>query len=349
MTGYEAHCVPFSVVLEGSLLYFESDSSDAAFHFSVEDYIANNTSSTEPILMFWRTDKTVMLGNYQIPHAEIDIEYASKEGIKVVRRSSGGGAIFTDLGTILISMIVPETGVQYPLQAAKETLVELVVSALNEIGLPVKPEGRNDIALYGKKVSGIAQYARNGRICSHCSLLHNTDLEMLSRVLKVDEGKIQSKAIRSVRSRVTNLAEHMATPLSTVEFLSLLKRHVFNERDIGEYILPEKAPEGITGIYNEKYGCNEWTYGMSPRFSLKHSKRFTGGNLDVFLDITDGKIISCSIRGDYLGTEPISGLEELLIGSCLQYNNIEGLLQGVELYPYLGSITKEQFLSCLFG
>ena len=330
------------------MVYIEAESKNAAFHFSVEEYIMRCFPFNEPVMMIWQADKCAMLGRNQIAEAEIDISCVRQEGIQIIRRSSGGGTIFTDAGTLLYTMILPDAE-QYSLDTAREKIAAPVVKALNEMGIPAKLEGRNDILVEGKKVSGMAQYARHDRICTHGSLLYDTDLEMLTRVLRVDEGKISSKGLRSVRSRVVNLKEYMDSSCSTYDFWALLKKNLFSGQYIEKYALTEYDLTQIDLIFQEQYGNPSWTFEQSPRFSFHNSKRFYGGKVEVYLDIDKGAVSSCSIRGDFLGVFPIRGLEMLFENKLFQYEVFSGALDGISLQPYLGNITVDEFLSCMFN
>jgi len=331
-----------------ALLYIETESKDAAFHFSVEEYIMQSPLSDEPVIMIWQTHPCVMLGNYQIPDMEINLKYAQDAGIQIVRRSSGGGAIFTDLGTLLYTVILPRMKTQYPQQIAKEMVSSLVIGALNQMGIPAVLEGRNDILVDGKKVSGMAQYVRHGQVCTHGSLLFNADLEMLTQALRVDADKIRSKAVRSVRSRVTNLKGYVRTGCSVREFWELFKRNLFADRQVRIYELTSHELAQINLIYLEQYGNPTWTVSRAPRFSFHNSKRFTGGKVEVFLDIVKGTVVSCAIYGDFLGTAPIRDLEEQIEKIIFQYQSVDSALSEISLAPFLGDITKEQLLSCMF-
>ena len=327
------------------MFYVETDSKDAAFHFSAEEYFMGRFS--EPVMMLWRTNPCVMLGRYQAASAEINMDYAEKAGVQIVRRSSGGGTIFTDLNTILYTMILPYTEEQCTRQIAKEAVAGPVIDALNQMGVPAKLEGRNDILADGKKISGMAQYVQNNRLCTHGSLLYDTDLEMLTRVLNVDKDKIRSKAISSVRSRVTNIKEY-TDHCSTMEFYELLKKKLHESQVIQKYTLSANDLGEIENIYHQKYGNPAWVFGKSPKFSFHNSKRFEEGKVEIYLNVIKGVIESCSIRGDFLGTISIRGLEEHFKGAAFQYRVISNTLDGVTLRPYLGGITKDQLLACMF-
>jgi len=298
--------------------------------------------------MIWQADNTAMLGSYQVAQAEISIPYAKEAGIHVVRRQSGGGTIFTDMGTLLYTLILPQTG-EDTREILRETFAGPMVRALNKLGIPAKLEGRNDLLVDGKKVCGIAQFVRNGRVCTHGSLLFDTDLDMLARVLQVDPEKIQSKAIASVRSRVTNMREHMPRPVSTGEFWALLEEQLAEEwPGMKPCTLTEADRRAIEGIYAEKFGNPAWTEGRTPRFTFRNSCRFPAGKVEVFLDIAKGTITECSICGDFLGTIPIRGLEEALENVAFQPESVAAALADIDATPYLGEITKDQLLSCLF-
>jgi len=331
------------------LQYIKPHGTDAAFHFSVEDYFMNHAPLTEPLFMIWQADKCAMLGSNQVAQAEVDLTYAHETGITLVRRQSGGGTIFTDMGTLLYTLILPETEGKSPQEIVREIFAAPMVRALNKLGIPAEMAGRNDLLVDGRKFSGLAQYARKGRVCSHGSLLVDTDLDMLTRVLQVDPEKILSKAIQSVRSRVTNLSEHMDTPMSALDFWAMLEDKLKEEWDLQPYELSPSDLATIDTIYRQKFGNPDWTFGKAPPFSLHNSIRFPGGKLDLFLDVKNGIIRACTICGDFLGTQPTRELEEKLEGVTLQYEAVEAALKDLDLTPYLGGITKEEALTCMFG
>ena len=330
------------------MIYIETGVRDAAFNFSVEEYVAKHFPRDEPVMMLWQASKCVMLGSNQIAEAEVDIGYSDKEGIQIVRRSSGGGTIFTDFGTLLYTVIRPYTKDCDPLEVAKECVAGPVAEALRSMGVPAKIEGRNDILVEGKKVSGFAQYIMYGRINTHGSLLFDTDLEMLSRVLRPDEGKVRSKAIGSVRSRVTNISDYMDHPCTITEFKELLKQSLFAGLQIMEHTLTDRDLFRIGGIYREKYGNPSRITEQAPKFSYRNSKRFAGGRVDAHFDIAKGVVTSCKIRGDFLSVIPIGSLEKMFEGKLFQRRIFAEVISGISLHLYLGNITGDEFLSCIF-
>ena len=325
-------------------MYFvESDSKDAAFYFSVEEYFMRHINA--PLVMIWQTSPCVMLGRYQVAAAEINMDYAKQENFQIVRRPSGGGTIFTDEGTFLYTMIKLN---QDP-QEAKEAISELVIENLGKLNLSAELKGRNDILTHSRKISGIAQHAQNGYICSHGSILYNANLDTLTQVLRVDDEKIRTKAIRSARCRVGNLRNYIDHSYSTEEFMALFKENYFARFNPKQYELTVQDYKIINQIRDEKYGNDTWTYGNSPKFSFSGSKRFVSGRIEIYLDIVKGNIEACAIYGDFLGVIPIQNLEDHLVGKMFSYQSICNALDDISLDYYLGGITKEQFLSCIFN
>jgi len=350
------------------MLYVKSHNLDAAYHFAVEEYLLHHFELDQPIVMLWQTQPTVMLGQGQIADAEVKLDLAAADTVNIVRRPSGGGAIYTDEGTLLLSLVLPEkhcksgTVVQFPQKAAQAEFVELLTSALVKLDIPAEPQGRNDIVLEDRKISGMAQHVYRGRSCTHGSLLFDANLENLAALLRVDEDKFRSKAVKSIRGRVTNIKEYAQEnelPLarkSTAEFVQLLTETTIETNDAQPLILSADDESAILNIYQEKYGNPDWARRKTPLFSQHTRKRFEAGLLDVYLDVAKGSVVACAIHGDFLGSAPISHLEQALIG--LPYGR-EEFKQALDAFTgkeagdqtlslYLGDISAEEFLSCVF-
>ena len=237
------------------VIYFDSDNKDAAFYFSAEELFTRYIKSETPVLMLWQTENTVMLGNNQVVSSEIDIDFALEAGIKIVRRSSGGGAIFTDMGTVLYTVIEP---LRDEATVHREEVAATVIKALRKMGVPAVREGRNDILVDGKKISGLAQYTLGGHVCTHGSLLFDADLEILTKVLIPNEAKLHPKGITSIRSRVTNIKPHLDDACTVGEFMDLLKNELLFGKDFLFYELSAGDIARIDSIYHEKYANQTW-------------------------------------------------------------------------------------------
>jgi lipoate-protein ligase A len=333
------------------MIYVEPQSTDAAFHFSVEEYLADRAEKDEAILMLWQTDKTVMIGSNQVAPAEIDEAVVRENGVRVVRRRSGGGTIFTDLGTLLYTVILPWDSASDTREILRRQVGGPIVSALTDMGVPAVLEGRNDILAGGRKISGLAQYIKSGRICSHGSLLYDADLDLLAKVLRVDPEKIRSKAIRSVRSRVANLKEFMTENLSFEDFKAALRARLFAANEMRTYALTRRDTEAVCAIRERVYGTPEWTSDKAPPYSFKNSRRYPAGKLEVSFAVRRGLVHDFRIRGDFLGLLPIRELEERIEGGRLNADALSRILDhaGDELPHYLGGLTKQDLMDCIFA
>ncbi|HZJ90869.1 MAG TPA: lipoate--protein ligase [Oscillospiraceae bacterium] len=335
--------------MKSRIIYIKTNSHDAAFHFAVEEYCMRHFSNDVTILMLWQTDPCAMLGAYQIADAEIDLALAEEKNIQIVRRSSGGGTIFTDRGTILFTVITPFKETDDAKQIQRELVAGPVIKALIDMGIPVKLEGRNDILLEGRKISGLAQRLSGDRLCSHGSILYDADLEMLGKLLTPDQGKIESHALHSNRSRVTNIIDCMEPKLTTEDFLLTLKRKLFEVDNIEEYTMSQSELDQIENIRREKYTNPSWIYGKNPRFTYHNEKRFPAGKLEAYVNVEKGIIASCHLYGDFLGVLPLRELEEKLETKPYQFNEVSEILRAIDLTKYTNGISVNQMLECLFG
>ena len=329
--------------------YIQPDSLDAGFHFSVETYLLEQAPLDEPVFMIWQSRPCTMLGRFQVAQAELDLDYAAKEDILIVRRPSGGGTIFVDDGTLLYSLLLPCQDGDACIEQSRAFFSQGVSRALNKLGIPAVIEGRNDILVEGKKIAGIAQHMKNGWICTHGSLLFDANLDMLSTVLKPDDDKIRSKAIASVRSRVTNLRSYLSSDLSTAEFWELLAKTLAEEWNLTPYTLLPAEIARVEEIHREKFGNPEWTFGQTPKFTFQNSTRLPAGKIEVFFDVAQNRIVSAAIHGDFLGVTSIRELEAVFEGLPFDRPALDHALSNIDLAPYLGGITKDQLLACIFA
>ena len=326
------------------MMLFEDPSKKASFHFAAEEYIMRDIKPTEPVYMVWQTGDTVMLGANQIADIEIDREYARFNGIDIVRRSSGGGAIFTDMGTLLYTIIIPYHDYMDPKEVAREYFSQPVTCVLRKLGVDAKAEGRNDIQIDGKKISGIAQYMKYGYLCTHGSLLFNADIEKLSRVLTVDQEKITSKAIRSVSSRVTNISNYSKTNDISALIAGLIEsssteRSIFSERDIVK----------INEIKQNQYESRDWTFGHNPPFTFRNAFRFPDGRVEVCLVIRNGVIEDCRIFGDFLALRSVFEIEDVILGTLYDGDSLSAVISNLKLTDYFGEVSKREFLCLMLG
>jgi lipoate-protein ligase A len=329
------------------MILFENDSTKAAFYFAAEEYIMRDICPDEAVIMLWSTDDTVMLGANQVASAEIDASYVKASGIEIVRRPSGGGAIFTDIGTLQYTVILPYTDGDDSKTVVRDWLAGPVIEAASRYGAEASLEGRNDIVIGGKKISGMAQHARGGYLCSHGSLLFNTNMEKLVNALTVDREKITTKAIASVSARVTNISEHI-TEKDMGRFREAMIESFVRKDAVLRKEFDTEGLEKINEIMRERFDNPEWTFGHEPAFTFTNKKRFSGGQIEVYLDVKGGVIRKAGINGDFLALRPVSGLEEQLEGVPHREESVREALRKADVGYFLGSLGADELTETMF-
>ena len=319
---------------------------DPRINLAVEEYALKNLDINETYLLFYINEPSIIIGRNQNTIEEINTEYVEKNGIHVVRRLSGGGAVYHDLGNLNFSFITKDDGESFH---NFRKFTEPVIAALKNLGVNAELSGRNDIEAEGKKISGNAQFSTGGRMFSHGTLLLNSEMENVASALKVKKDKIESKGIKSVRGRVANISEFLSDKLSIEEFRSLLLKSIFEgQNDIPEYQLTAEDWEKINQLSKERYQNWEWNYGKSPKFNLQHSHRFPVGQIDVRLEVNKGVIEGCKIYGDFFGVGDVSEIEDKLKNTRYEKGELEKTLADVDTTYYFGNVSKEEFLNLLY-
>ncbi|MEH7549899.1 lipoate--protein ligase, partial [Neobacillus vireti] len=301
---------------------------DPRINLAIEEYALKNLDINETYLLFYINEPSIIIGKNQNTIEEINTDYVDRNGIHVVRRLSGGGAVYHDLGNLNFSFITKDDGESFH---NFRKFTEPVVAALQKLGVNAMLSGRNDLEVEGRKISGNAQFSTKGRMFSHGTLMLNSEIENVVSALKVKKDKIESKGIKSVRSRVANISEFLTEKISIEEFRSLLLKNIFGGQDeISEYILTEEDWEKIHQLSKERYQNWDWNYGKSPKFNLQHSHRFPVGSVDVRLEVIKGKIENCKIYGDFFGVSEVSEIEKRLTGIRYERSEIEQALDDIE-------------------
>ncbi|MEF7566259.1 lipoate--protein ligase [Bacillus infantis] len=320
---------------------------DPRINLAIEEYALKNLDiDQESYLLFYINEPSIIIGKNQNTIEEINTEYVEKNGIHVVRRLSGGGAVYHDLGNLNFSFITKDDGDSFH---NFRKFTEPVVEALKKMGVAAELSGRNDLTAEGRKISGNAQFATRGRMFSHGTLLFDSEIDSVVSALKVRKDKIESKGIKSIRSRVANISEFLEEKVSTEQFRSTLLKNIFGDLDeIPEYVLTEEDWENIHQLSKERYQNWDWNYGKSPKFNLQHSHRFPVGQIDVRLDVNKGIIGNCKIFGDFFGVGDVAVIEEKLSGLRYEKAAIEEALADINIKHYFGNVTKEDFINLVY-
>jgi lipoate---protein ligase len=319
---------------------------DPRINLAIEEYALKNLDINETYLLFYINEPSIIIGKNQNTVEEINTDYVESNGIHVVRRLSGGGAVYHDLGNLNFSFITKDDGESFH---NFRKFTEPVIAALQKLGVNAELSGRNDILAEGRKISGNAQFSTKGRMFSHGTLLFDSEIEHVVSALRVKQDKIESKGIKSIRSRVANISEFLSDSMDIQQFRSHLLKNIFFEyNDIPEYVLTEEDWSKIHELSKERYQNWDWNYGKSPKFNSQHSHRFPVGSIDVRLEVNKGVIESCKIFGDFFGVGDVSEIETLLTGQKYEKATIEQALQEVNIPHYFGNITKEDFINLIY-
>jgi lipoate-protein ligase A len=325
--------------------YINNISTNPYYNLALEEYFLKSRLDDEFIIL-WQNEPSIIIGRNQNTLEEINAEYVRDNNINVVRRISGGGAVYHDLGNLNFSFVLKTAPDEF-LDFQKFTLP--VVRALENMGVKAELLGRNDITIDGKKISGNAQYVYGSRLLHHGTLLFDSDLDRLQSALNVKADKIVSKGIKSVRSRVTNIIDFLNERTDVLSFKSHIRDCFFEyHRDTEEYCLTEEDQNSIRSLMQNKYTSWDWNYGQSPPFNYKNSKRFKGGRVEVFLDIRDGLVNGCKVYGDFFGIEDPSRFEEAVKGLRYEKEHIKGFLSNLDVGKTFGGIGADELLLCFF-
>jgi lipoate-protein ligase A len=327
--------------------FIENTSIDPHYNLAFEEYIFKNLDFNEEFVFLWRNGPSIIIGKNQNTVEEINMDFVKENNINVVRRVTGGGAVYHDLGNLNFSFIA---------KADKNDKIDFktynvpIIKALEKIGVNCELSGRNDLVIDGKKFSGIAQSIIKGRVLNHGTLLFDSKIDTLSKALNVKRDKIESKGVKSVSSRVTNIKPYVKDDIDVLEFKQVLLKNIFEyfNEPIEIYELSDEDRKNIQKMVDERYGTWEWNYGKSPKFNFKGYNRFEGGCVEARLQVENGFIDNLKIYGDFFGKKDIKDLEDKLKGIKYEIDAVNLALEDVDTDEYLGRITKNEFLKCLF-
>lgn len=327
------------------MYYLESDSTDPTFNLALEQLVFDRLDRRHEYFMLWRNDNAIIVGKHQNTAGEIDAEFVREKGIRVVRRLSGGGTVYHDLGNVNFTFIVSGED-----KRAFDfgTFCRPVIHALAQLGVTAELNGRNDMTIDGKKFSGNAQYRKRGRVMHHGTILYESDLSVLGKALVVPKDKIESKGLKSVQSRVANVKDYMAQNIGVDRFMAELRAAMFREYDMRPYALTEEDLAEARRLQREVYATWAWNYGESPAYSIRKERRVDGcGKIEVHMDVTKGTIARIAFFGDYFGNVESDDLCRLLQGARLERESLRAALAGVEIGAYFHNLALESFLDIL--
>ncbi|HEY9185398.1 MAG TPA: lipoate--protein ligase [Salegentibacter sp.] len=329
------------------MIFIENEGvNNPRLNLALEEYALRNFSADTDYLLFYINAPSIIIGRNQNTLEEINQGYVDEKDIQVVRRVSGGGAVYHDFGNLNFSFIT-----NHDVKSLNnfKKFTAPVIKVLKSMGLDAELKGRNDIQVEEKKISGTAQFSTGKRMISHGTLLLDTELGEVANALNVKMSKIQSKGHKSVRSRVANIQDFLEEPMKIEDFRSRLLKGLYEEsEDFERYYLSPEEWEAVHRLKEEKYDTWEWNYGRSPKFNIQRSKRFAVGEVDLRIFVEKGHIKDFRIFGDFFGKEPVEKLESLLVGARYEKEDIYDLLKDIELKEYFGEIPHLEFIELVY-
>ena len=334
------------------MIFVPNENNDPRVNLAIETYLLTEMPLDEPILLFYINEPSIIIGRNQNTIEEINKEYVDEHGIHVVRRLSGGGAVYHDHGNLNFSFIMPDDGNSFR-DFAKVT--QPIIQALHDLGVEgAELKGRNDLVINDMKFSGNAMYATNGRMFAHGTLMFDSDIDEVVNTLKVRKDKIESKGIKSVRSRVTNIKPFLfydKQEMTTEEFRQEILLKIFGVDSIDQvktYELTDQDWAAINKISEQYYRNWDWNYGKSPAFNLERRHRFPIGSIEMKMNVADGAIQEIKIFGDFFGLGEIKDVEDILTGVKYDKASLEEAIDQIDVKKYFGNIEKEDLLGLIY-
>lgn len=326
------------------MIYINNTNTNPYFNMAVEEYILKEFK--EDCFMLWRNQPCIIVGKNQNTLSEINLDYIKENNIPVVRRLSGGGIVFHDLGNLNFTFIKNDIEGNFN-NFRKFTLP--ILNVLTALNINAEFSGRNDLTIEGKKFSGNAQYNYKNRVLHHGTLLFSSNITDLSKALQAKPLKFQDKSIKSVLSRVTNISSHLKEPLSIMEFEALIMNNVITKNSSDYlYDFTDNDLYNINKLASEKYSTWEWNFGHSPKYNFLNEKKFSFGTVECTMQVQHGIIKDISIYGDFFSKLDISDIEGKLIGVNHLESDVKTVLLEFNISDYFLNATVEDILRCMF-
>lgn len=325
---------------------------DARLNTATSNYIVNQLDLDEPAVFFSIHEPTVMIGRYQNAYAEVDQRFLEANDIFLLRRLSGGGAVYHDMGNIMFMLTGPSEGSG---QKHFPEYSKPILDAITSLGVEgVHASGRNDLQIGDQKFSGTSFYSTKKHFMFGATISYDLDKEVAEKVLKPNKQKLKAHRTKSVKGRMTTIKEHLPSPYNTwttSEFRDYIVRSMFGVEsieDVKTYVLSDEDWAEIDKMVEETFNNPQWNWGTRSDFELKETKRFKQGTFEFYADIEEGKIKRCQLLGDFFAKKDVSELTAHLEGVAFQPTQVEKSLRQHDLEDYISDLTVEQLLTLIF-
>lgn len=325
--------------------YIVNNSHNPAYNVALEAYAFRELLAEDELFILWINEPTIVIGKHQNAIEEINKTYTDEHGIHVVRRLSGGGAVYHDLNNLnytIISNKSQEGAFDF------KTFSQPVIETLADLGVTATFTGRNDLEIDGKKFCGNAQAYYKGRMMHHGCLLFDVDMTVLGNALQVSKDKIESKGVKSVRARVTNILDELPEKM-TVEVFSnqLLNKMKESYPDMTEYVFSDDELKNIQALADQQFGTWDWTYGEAPEYTIKRSVRYPAGKITTYANVEKSVIKGMKLYGDFFGIKDVADIEQALIGLRYEYPDVLAKLQTIDTTQYFTNITPQEIAKAI--
>ncbi len=325
--------------------YIVNTSNDPAYNVALEAYAFQKLTDIDEIFILWINEPAIIIGRHQNTIQEINKEFIDKNDIHVVRRLSGGGAVYHDLNNLnytIISNNTQEGAFDF------QTFSKPVIDTLAKLGVKAEFTGRNDLEINGQKFAGNAQAYYKGRMMHHGCLLFDVDMSVLGQALKVSKDKIESKGIKSVRARVTNIVDHLSDKITVQEFSDAILAQMKEEYpEMDEYVLSDAELSEIQAMRDNQFATWDWTYGKAPEYTIERGVRYPAGKITTYANVENSTIKSVKIFGDFFGVKPVDDIEKMLEGVRYDYKDVLAALKTVDTSQYFSRMTPEEITKAI--
>lgn len=259
-----------------------------SFYLAMEEYVARHLDDGDYFFM-WQVEPSVIFGRNQLIESEVNLDFCKRRNIQTYRRKSGGGCVYADMNNVMFSYVTCDEQVNFTFSR----YINMVVLALQRLGIDASPSGRNDVMIGNKKVSGNAFYKVPGHCIVHGTMLYDTDMLNMAGVLTPPETKLISHGIKSIHQRVDFLKNYLTIGID--EFKDFIRRQLCK----GEYMLNEEDVRQIEEIEQE-YLSDEFIYGKNPRYSIVKKRRIEDvGEFEARIELKNNIIKSVNLMGDF--------------------------------------------------